>query len=376
MYLPNLNGSPYLDQMSIYLDQMSIKNSYINVYILKGDRTNTFISYVSASIITVVITSYPNMNNFNITINGDTNNGNSMSNSIHFTPAETINNRREAVRNPNVRALNWDELFVHFADVVKIRKPATYIEEIRTNPANNVTYIKKTTKKVEKFNKCGYDNIEQYMAETGVKQSFERYADGSADELLQPMTNVINIGALHNTWIMINPRDPTIMAKIATTPAKRDDYIKLGYRVLEHEVDSINTIQKHAVMVIPLNSIRQEAVKIRRETWTYVTKEELIEIVEKGTETYLPALDWDASINSKSKENPGCLFSKESYHLMLQHYCGLHLPAVTVLHPNLPWKGVSRKAAVESKATNQTYLEWARDLAIHAPLYQPIVEPN
>ena len=316
------------------------------------------------------------MNNYNIVINGDNNNGNSMSNSIHFTPAETINNRREPVRNANVKALNWDELFVHFADVVKIRKPAIYTEEIRSNPANNVTYIKKTTKKVTNFNKSGFDNIEHFMTESGVKQTFERYADGSADELLQPMTNVINIGALHNTWIMVNPRDPMQMAKIATTQAKREDYIKLGYRVLEHEVDSINTIDKHAVMVMPLNAIRQEGVKIRRETWLYATKEELAELVEKGNETYLPALDWDVTINSKNcKENPGCLFSKDTYHLTIQHYCGLHLPAVTTLPPSLPWKGVSRKAAVDSKPKDQTYLEWARTLAIHAPLYQPIVEP-
>ena len=66
---------------------------------------------------------------------------------------------------------------------MQIRRPATYTEDIRQNIANNITYVKNTTKKVEAFNKTGFNNIENHMTQHGVKQQFERYADGSADEL-------------------------------------------------------------------------------------------------------------------------------------------------------------------------------------------------
>ena len=53
------------------------------------------------------------MNHYNIVINGANNSGAAMANSIRFTPAETVNNRRESPRNPNIKALNWEELLLH-----------------------------------------------------------------------------------------------------------------------------------------------------------------------------------------------------------------------------------------------------------------------
>jgi len=309
------------------------------------------------------------MNNYSIVINGESSPGALMTNSVLVTPAATINNRREVIRNPTVRALNWDELFEHFQRVVQINKPATYTETIRSNPVLNKEYIKAIGHKVENYNTFGMEHIQENMVEQGVKKNFERYADGSADELLQPMTNVINIGALHNTWIMSNPRDQTNTVKIATTASKRDDYIKLGYIVLNHEVDSIETIGKHTIYSTSLTEVRQEGIRIRRETWTYTTQIELATIVEKGTEVFLPALDWDLTIHSKNcKDNVGCSFSKDNYYLMLQHYCAIHLPQVQQVHPNMPWKVFGRNEAVKHKPKEFTYLEWARKLAVDNPL--------
>ena len=286
-----------------------------------------------------------------------------------ITPAVTIDNRREITRDPNVKALNWEELFLHFQQVVQIQQPETYCEAIRSDPTRNRTYIRSTTNKVNDYNSFGLENLQKNMILKGVKQNFERYADGSADELLQPMTNVINIGALHNTWIMINPRDITATAKIATTLEKKNEYIRLGYKVLNHEVDSLETIGHHTTFSRPITEIRVEGVRIRQETWQYATRAELAQMVEKGTDTFLPALDWDVTINTKNcKDQPGCLFSKDNYYLMLQHYCSIHLPIVNALPPHMPWKDFGRKEAVKQKPKTMTYLEWARNLAADSPI--------
>ena len=307
------------------------------------------------------------MNQTRIIISGNGMQGSSHNNCVEFHTPSTINNRRQLPRNADVKALNWEELFLHFQEVTQIRKPSTYIEEIRTDEKLNTAYKKKISRKVEHYNNTGMDNIQKYMTEHHVKQTFERYADGSADELLEPMTNVINIGALHNTWIMINPKDSKAPAKIATTETKRDDYLKLGYQVLEHEVDSIKTINTHVIQQVPTtphNCIR--VVKVRRETWTYNTRRELAVLIEEGNETYLRALDWETNTNNKN--TPGCLFSKDNYYLMLQHYCSLHLEAVKNLSVHLPWKDFGRKEAVKCKPKDITYLDWAKELSDASPL--------
>jgi len=307
------------------------------------------------------------MNNYNIVINGDCSQGSGMHNSILFTPAETVNNRRIPQRNANIKALNWEELFLHFKNITTINKPDLYTEHIRSDPTLCKEYKKNISRKVEHYYKVGVNNIQTNMMEQGVKQKVERYADGSADDLLQPMTNVINIGALHNTWIMINPKEPTGMAKIATTMEKRDDYVKLGYRIIEHEVDSMSTIDRHTIAATPTNAGRiQPTVRLRRETWMYVTRNDLAVLIEQGTPSHLPALEWDC--NKNSKNTPGSLFSKDNYYLMLQHYCSLHIEPVKSLSVSLPWKDCGRKAAVKAKPKDLTYLEWAKQLNTTEPL--------
>ena len=88
-----------------------------------------------------------------------------------ITPAVTIDNRREITRDPNVKALNWEELYAHFQQVVQIQQPDTYSEAIRSDPTLSRTYIRSTTKKVNDYNSFGLENLQENMKLKGVKQN-------------------------------------------------------------------------------------------------------------------------------------------------------------------------------------------------------------
>ena len=88
------------------------------------------------------------MNQTRIIFSGDGMQGSSHNNRVQFQTPSTINNRRQLLRNAHVKALNWEELFLHFQEVTQICKPSTYIEEIRTDVKLNNEYKKKISKKV------------------------------------------------------------------------------------------------------------------------------------------------------------------------------------------------------------------------------------
>ena len=267
----------------------------------------------------------------------------------------------------SVQPKTLDSLLNHFGEVIGRRRSAVYKET--SVYADKTNYLKAVEKEIKLFEQCGFGKIKENMIVTGVSQQYERYADGSAEKIVVPPHNIY-VSALHNVSLWVNP-NPTlgevVVAEIATNEETHREYQQKGWTLMPHKVKSLTEIFEveqieHVLLVEPS--------RVRMETWKYTTKADVVRIVEAGTDVFLPAIQWEVALHSKSNHGSGCIFDKNAFTLLLMHYCGLHCEEIKVLPEQVQWKSKARCAAVKAHGelvNVMTMHMWALHLAKESP---------